>query len=112
MFNYTCGVPSWIEVARILRLFASSSSSRRLRLSYSSRSYIPYEGERLYKFLEQLDPILEDNAFRSLEAVEFALFVIDGDETLEGKYDQNLGFLQRKLPKLYRRAPVELYVYK
>ncbi|KAM5541011.1 hypothetical protein V8D89_005322 [Ganoderma adspersum] len=105
------GASSWADVVLVLQLFTTVSSTRRLRLCYWAGFCVPSKDKRLYKLFWELDPVLEDGTFRSLEAVELASFVVEQDEALPGVHDQPPASLKRKPPKLHKRVVVRVYVH-
>ena len=108
-------------MTRVLRLFASAVSVRRLRLCFAFRSCLLKNPDAPDPnsdgtSAEELDRILaspsEDNAFRALRAVEFAWHVDDWDEALWEHYPLLSAWVQRTFPQLHERCAVEVCTYK
>ncbi|KAM5542966.1 hypothetical protein V8D89_003350 [Ganoderma adspersum] len=94
---------SWNGVATILRVFAAVASIRRLRLCcLYDGSYLLLNGAPEFSAsAKELDPALissEDNAFRSLRTVEFAVYRYEESGALKEHRTMFCAWVQRTLP--------------
>ena len=109
---------SWDNAARVLPLFGSVPSLRRLRFcSFWRRFQDSDELDSAFGVsAKQLDVRLAssknlDTAFRALCTVEFAWYTSDS-EMMRERYTEFSVWVRRMLPQLHKRRAVSVYTYR